>query len=614
MKELVVVLLVVSCKFLVAQEYTYSSSDIKETHTSKTIFNTDKAAGDTLWYEDFGGGFVPNGWISTDFTTNGFDWIYTATAPSGQYSTNTAIVGSSTAANGFASLPADFYNTPTPVNGFVSMDAYLTSGPIVISPKRSVKLRWQQAFRYCCNADTNKLEVEVSSDKLNWTSFNAKPNVGPNTVFNGAIEVDITSVAANQDTIYIRFYQSASHYYWMVDDIAVLEGYNNAVVIDKVVLSDGAGRFEYYTKIPKGMSTPLQITADVSNKGGEPVSNLTLDLTVLKDNSPVFSMSSSPIDTLRLDSAAVISSAIYTNQDGIGKYDLIYSLSSDSTNELFDQDTISYEITDSVYAKDLGVTRSSVGTGGFGTPTDDGIIGTRFYLDSTNLLTSVSYFISTSTLNVGVGVKAQVWGFDTSQISINDMIGVPGNKYESKEYTLDSSNVGTWLDFKVDPPMLLPTGQYVLALKQTFGDSINHEVGIGRAFNVEKYHPTNFEFGTFLNTIYSGNPTWGWIAAQPMMRMHFGQNNVGIKTRVENEVNFQVFPNPTNGIVQVNFSENSKVKQLEVINNLGQTMFAGQLLPNESTHNIDLSHLEKGIYFMVLKSDKGRGVQKVILK
>jgi len=600
--------------FAKAQEFSYTiESSLSHQDQIKSITNFDKSAGDTLWYEDFGNGFVPNGWVSTDLTGLGFDWIYTSVAPGGQYSTNTSRIASTTDFNGFASLPADMYNTPTPSTGFVDMQAYLTSGAIVISPKRSVKLQWQQAYRYCCNATTSKLELQVSVDKLNWTSFNAKPNSSPNTATYTFMEVDISSVAANQDTIYIRFFQSASHYYWMIDDIALVEGYNNAVVIDKVGISDGAGRFEYYTKVPKGMSTPIQLTADVRNVGGEPASNLKLDMKVLKDNAVVFSTPPVPIDTLKRDSTTVISSSIYANKDGIGKYQLIYSLSADSINELFDEDTIHYEITDSVYAKDIGTKIGSVGAFGFATPTDEGILGTRFHIDSTNLLTSVSYFISASTWNVGVVVKAQVWGFDTSYASINDMITIPGVKFESQEHKLDSSVVGSWLDFKVNPPILLDSGQYILALKQAFGDSINREMTLGRSLITEKFHPENYEFGTYV-FIKTSNPSWGWMARQPMMRMHFGQNNVGLKKQIENEIYFQVFPNPTNGIVQVSFSENSKAKQLEVINMLGQTMFVSQLLSNESIHNIDLSHLDKGIYFMVLKSENGRGVQKVILK
>lgn len=573
-----------------------------------------KSAGDTLWYEDFANGFVPNGWISTDLTGNAFDWIYTTVAPGGQYSSNVKAIHSTTSLNGFASLPSDYYNTPTPANGFLSMDAYLTSGPIVISPKRSVKVRWQQSYRYCCNSATDSMELQVSSDKVNWVSFNAKLSSSPNTVVNSAIELDITSVAANQDTIYIRFYQNASHYYWMIDDVAIVEGYNNAVVIDKVAISNGDERLEYYTKVPASMASPIQLKTHVRNVGGEPASNLKLDMRVLKDNAVVYSTPSAPIDTLKRDSSSVLSSAIYANQDGIGKYQLIYSLSSDSVNELFDEDTIHYEITDSIYAKDLDQSFGSVSSGSFGFPSNDGgIVGTRFHIDSTNLLTSISYLIGASTWNVGVGVKAQVWGFDTSYNSITDMIMIPGLKYEGFEYFLDSNNVGSWLDFKVDPPILLDSGQYILALKQTFGDSINRELTVGRALNVEKFHPNNYEFGTYIN-INGSNPSWGWTPKQPMMRMHFGQSNVGIKKQIDHDFHLEVFPNPTNGIIQVNFMGNSQPKQLEVMNTLGQTVFVGHIPSNISTTNVDLSHLDKGIYFIAVKGGKKKGLEKIVLK
>jgi len=76
----------------------------------------------------------------------------------------------------------------------------------------------------------------------------------------------------------------------------------------------------------------------------------------------------------------------------------------------------------------------------------------------------------------------------------------------------------------------------------------------------------------------------------------------------------QIFPNPSNGIFQITFPQNQKTNcTLDVINTLGQTVFAAQpeTKNQKPETQLDLSFLPKGIY--VLKISDGKEAANKIL-
>lgn len=572
-----------------------------------------KAFGDTLWYEDFSGGFTTNGWTSVDSSLNGFDWIYTNQAPVGQYTLNVPPINSSTAANGFASLPSDLYNTLAP-GSFVNMNAYLVSGAISITPVRSLKLRWRQAQRYCC-AFTERIEVQISTDSINWTSFDAKFGRQVNINVTEDAEIDISSVATNSATVYIRFFQTASHYYWMIDDIYLTEGLINAIELENPEMVYELPDDIYFSKIPKVLANPYRVGVQAKSIGVEVSKNVVLNTTVLKNGVAVFSSQSQGLGSLEKDSIAKLQTSFYANNDGIGSYEIRSFIDSDSINQALKVDTIPYEITDSIYAKDDGIADGNIGAGTFGNFYLNGRLGTKYYLNSDQLLTSVSFYISKSTANVGAGVKAQVWGYDATQNILTDAIELAGKKYESTEYVIDSMDLDSWLTFSIKPPIMLDSGEYVLALEQVSTDSIGWaEMGLGRDRDAEKYNNFDDKLNSFIFWNDS-NPAWGRVFAQPMMRMHFGQTSIGFKEFTKKQNLFSVSPNPSKGQFLLDLKSLSGEFDLKVVNLLGQEKYSKMINASNSINQLlDLTHLESGVYFIELSSEKVRTVEKVVIE
>ena len=78
---------------------------------------------------------------------------------------------------------------------------------------------------------------------------------------------------------------------------------------------------------------------------------------------------------------------------------------------------------------------------------------------------------------------------------------------------------------------------------------------------------------------------------------------LGIK-RVEDASNVKLYPNPANDFVNVNLPSNLKLNQYKVYSTSGKVVLMGN---NSNDNNrIDVSELQKGIYFIELTTNEGR--------
>ena len=76
---------------------------------------------------------------------------------------------------------------------------------------------------------------------------------------------------------------------------------------------------------------------------------------------------------------------------------------------------------------------------------------------------------------------------------------------------------------------------------------------------------------------------------------------VEIDEQVGNSFNLTAYPNPTNGLLNVNYTSNTPV-QFDVINMLGENVFS-QKTNNTKNTTIDVSNLNKGFYFLQMTTE-----------
>ena len=77
------------------------------------------------------------------------------------------------------------------------------------------------------------------------------------------------------------------------------------------------------------------------------------------------------------------------------------------------------------------------------------------------------------------------------------------------------------------------------------------------------------------------------------------------------KADFYIYPNPSNGIVNVSLASNEKYNAT-LFNTLGQKIYSKSIGNANST--LDFTSLPKGIYMLELKSDNFRTVKKITFK
>jgi len=78
-------------------------------------------------------------------------------------------------------------------------------------------------------------------------------------------------------------------------------------------------------------------------------------------------------------------------------------------------------------------------------------------------------------------------------------------------------------------------------------------------------------------------------------------SSTGIDEQAENNLNLTAYPNPTTGIINVEYNSQTPV-QFDVINMLGENVLS-QNTNNTKNTTIDVSSLTKGLYFLQMTTD-----------
>lgn len=202
----------------------------------------------TIYSQNFSTAGLPSGWQSIDNATGG-KWARKTSAHS---------FASSTASNGFYIFDSDAAG-----NDSKAEDADLITGAIDCSSSSFVALQFEQFFQQYASSEGT---VSVSVDNATWTpvytvnSSSSNPEV---------VTINITSIAANQATVYLKFnYIGDYDYWWAIDDIKLFEPPAYDISIETL-------------NVPRYTGLKDQaISGTIKNKGYLPLSSFDLNYTV----------------------------------------------------------------------------------------------------------------------------------------------------------------------------------------------------------------------------------------------------------------------------------------------------------------------------------------------
>ncbi len=454
-------------------EQTCELSKVENYSNEQLVHNFSKQT--PFWSEDFGGDtLLPAGWTTVDNTGNDYVWVWSDTVPGGAFSINNQPFESTTAANGFVVLNSDSYNSigDSVINpSYIDMDSYIQTPAIDCSGRPAIVLRFEQYFRWCCSPAAH-LSAWISNDGFTWTEFDVRGA----TVTNDAspnpdiVEINISAIAANQPTVYIRWHkQDASHYYWMVDDIELIEAPDNDIILKHIYPEFKYLNGGFYNQTPKQQVMNIYFGADVYNFGNNDQTNITLNVQVDDFSSVVYDETGIPIASLASnasDSLAIDTLTPFLPPPIVKAYNATFTVSSDSIDEnpTNNVDTITFSVSDTVYARDNGIITGKVSPCGYVDGGEDGDrFGVTYDINAIDTVSSMSAYIHKNT-ELGGTIFFKLFYFDPI---IPDWVEILSSDIFD---IIDSSDIDTWvtLPFILTGAEVLAEGSYMAAIEFYF--------------------------------------------------------------------------------------------------------------------------------------------------
>lgn len=548
-------------------------------------YNNVKAFGDIIYEEHFAGA-MPAGWSSSNNLS--FQWVWTDQGPAGVTPGADEELESTTAANGWM-----MYDSDAGPNG--AYDVKLTSPSFDFTGNSSVMVSFEEFFRKWDSPGPNKVYLEVSNDSTNWTSFefHAEYFTKDQTPNPTTTVVNITSIAANQAEVWVRFRMTGDwDYNWQVDDLIFAEASDNDLRIWDIWPGFMYTNGGFLSKLPYDQPHRVFFGVEVLNFGNNDAHNVTFDVD-FKDASNA-SVYNAQFDTVILSAAIdnvpdsfgidVNNPFIWDSLD-MGVYNLVYTVTSDSVNQDPNGGTRTYvfEATDTVFARDNGdeTTRWSTSPQRWSSGGSNGDeFGVTYYLNNVDPVEagSISFF-----LHPGSETGTVLGG----KLYMSDGAGGWDLILETDLYSTVPSDTGTWvnLQFVKDGfSEMIVAGDYLATL--VFEDYAGVTVSIAEdrslfrdVFETLWRMASETDFGGITN-----------YCKVPFIRLNLAWRGTGINDAVA-ENNVELFPNPTTGMVNINGVENAKV---QIYNMIGEMIVEY----NNVSNSIDLTDLNNGNYIV----------------
>ncbi len=484
-------------------------------------------------------------------------------------------------------------------------------------------------------------EVQISTDGTTFTtvgdnlSYSQLTSNGGSAYANPTLrEINIAPYIGNTPTtVWVRFswtsalaltvndpnyYNTWIAYGWYIDDVKIAESPANRITMEDEVIGgfwidyanySGSGLNDIYgldysiTPLSQIQNHPYAIESILKNEGTSS-QEVTLNYDV---TGTAISSGSSSVATLAPGDSVIQSAAF--SPTAIGNYSIdIYgtadSVGAGVTTTLSNTENRNIEVTDYIYGKDLGELTS--GSWILGGPGDQWHFTTRYEMYADEQLYCLRAYITNESV-IGAEVKAIIYEVDST--ATNGIIILA----ESDNYTITSSDLGSWVDIPFVSPINLFSGyayEFGIAGFQHPVDSVYVGTSGESMYNGE--HSLFDEMGLNPNSNgTAGTPTWYYLTRTPMVRMNFDPASVISAVSDVKQTIFNVYPNPSNGVFTIELDATEK-HDITVNNALGQTVIS--TTTNGMNTTIDLSNFDKGVYTVELKNNSSTYVEKVIVE
>ena len=571
-----------------------------------------KAPGDVIWSEDFTNG-LPKDWKVVDNTNKGYKWVINSDSISNTSATPPGFTDAgaikSKSGGKHMLIFGDEYNRLEMANTgkATDLDSYFQTAAISVKNMLGVSVNFQQKFRQCCAINPSPVVVLIASKDPNF-----KNNVKEYDIIGGVagnvqsadpmnMSINISAIAANYDgKIYLRFHikSGTSHYYWMIDDIEVVESQTN-----DIVASAGSAHFYgvEYSRIPKSQIQPMSASMIYTNNGTQTQtkSNLTVTIndgtTSVVKSTPNIDIPSLKTDTIKWDSLWTPAATVgkeYTVTLDIKSEDIIDSSPSNNT-----QTMPPFSITDGIMAlDDYSMTPGSSGASN-SIKNKEYEVGNQFDCTASAPLYAIEVVTGAGT-PAGTIIDAVLY----SRTVVNQT-EVFTEVWRSKPYTTTTNDINTpkkFYDIGGKPIFNMIKGATYIAAVHSYINYRYATSGFGPLPGTPTARHSFIRYPNIANP--NANSDFN-LTVTPMIRLDLKPTSVGIEEG-KATTNFSVYPNPSNGQFRINFSKEMRTALISVKNMIGQTILDKTVnVSGKKTETISLANYSKGVYFLTVNDE-----------
>lgn len=595
---------------------TYNFKKVNETFTAK-------AAGDTIWSEDFTD-IDATGWTIDNGSQNAANTGWATVASSRTWATGNGVqkTPQSTSGGKFLEVMNGAY-TQTGANSPANVTYYATS-PAIEVPSPGVTVKFQQYGALFNDSQT----MEVSVDKNTWIEVfsnnerTAFLGNNPSAIYDRPEEVEanigLAGLPANTDTIYLRFKWTSRFasdlnpmawltFGWMIDDLLVVE--NNDLDLKNetpFVSSEGIK----YSIIPTGHGHEIAVVNPVLNNGTDTLHNVTSYVTMTYPNKTFVDTLASSNPYLAPYAADTIVHSIDLTASGMVEGD--YTISGfqsyaseadvDSTNNKNSYEH-KFKYGGMIYALDGGVAETYDAEN----ENAEFHVGNAFDMYADAKLTGVDvYLYAQGNVKSTLGTE-----FFASLREYKD--GFPEiARTENIEVYASFNN--KWITLVFDEPVDVYNNSTYLVTVGTYGTGNDpaQSIDLAVGYSGQSLTQTSLAY-------YGSQPNW-YLASgggTPMVRMNFTPDLVSTE-KLNESVKANIYPNPANdkAIVDYNTAFDGDVT-ISVVDLSGRTVytntFANQTAGNNKVE-LDVNNYNAGVYQVVISANSSTITKKLVVK
>ena len=467
--------------------------------------------------------------------------------------------------------------------------SYLTTPSIDLTGFPSAVLEFEQYIRYYLG--NTRVEISIANGPWEVLYTNVLDQ-GITTQNTQTVRMPLPAAAGNQSNVKLRFVYDGLYYFWQIDDVRILQGFANDLIIENSSYGDfdlnnpnhntGFEMMEY-TQYPSAFAPLVHLESNVFNLGTNIQTNVALNGRLINDNlgALIFESNSPILADLAPGADSVLVAGEFQIDPTVSHYSAYFnSLQTETDENIFNQiEWLQFDVTPVTYARDEN------NLGSMFLPSE-AYADAPFEMGAVYLLPSSGQQLHSVSVAIGEGttlpssVYATVFTFSLSS-------GIGAALATTPDFAITEADINPFggASMKVlsfDTPVNLSQGLYLVAVGSP-NSAFEAVIGLsGKSEDLSAWVRFN-----------NSNTELFYLTRTPMIRMNFGPVS-NITEQSFGQV-FQIYPNPANESLSILLNEKESAI-IEIFDQTGRRVHSQKSSTEVLNIEMNVSEFSAGIY------------------